>query len=205
MATQDRFEAVRAKSDEHTFEARWTGKRTKVRSHLSELLDIVNGTGRRISAVCALRFGDLRMERTKSAPFAAICWPADTDKTKRETLVPISGNVRAALDRVLHERPGIGQAPLFPAPGDTTVPMSRHLADKWLREGERMAGLEPLRGGLRHPYRRKWATERKHLPDKDVAASGGWKSTLTLKLYQQPDEATMLHVVLGGGELRAAK
>jgi hypothetical protein len=31
----------------------------------------------------------------------------------------------------------------------------------------------------------------------------GWKSTQTLlKCYQQADEATMLHVVLGGAELR---
>jgi hypothetical protein len=48
--------------------------------------------------------------------------------------------------------------------------MTRHLADKWLREAEGLAGLEPLRGSLWHAYRRKWATERKHLPDVDAPA-----------------------------------
>ncbi len=49
-------------------------------------------------------------------------------------------------------------------------------------------------------------TERKHLHDVDVAAAGGWKDTESLKTaYQQADEATMLEVVLGAGELREAR
>lgn len=48
-----------------------------------------------------------------------------------------------------------------------------------------------------------WATARKHLPDVDVAAAGGWKSTETpRRCYQQPDADTMLAVVLSGAELR---
>jgi len=47
------------------------------------------------------------------------------------------------------------------------------------------------------------STERKHLPDVDVAAAGGWAELTSLKTaYQQADDATMLRVVLGGGELR---
>ena len=58
----------------------------------------------------------------------------------------------------------------------------------------------------RHAYRRKWATERKHLSDTDVAAAGGWQNSLTLrKVYQQADAETMLNVVLGGNELRERK
>ena len=69
-----------------------------------------------------------------------------------------------------------------------------------------MAGLEPQRGSLWHAYRRKWATERKHLPDVDVAAAGGWRSLDALKsAYQQADPETMLQVVLGAGQLREAK
>jgi len=33
---------------------------------------------------------------------------------------------------------------------------------------------------LRQAYRRKWANERKPLPDVDVAAAGGWKAVQTL-------------------------
>ena len=58
----------------------------------------------------------------------------------------------------------------------------------------------------RKAYRRKWATERKHLSDTDVAAAGGWQNSLTLKkVYQQSDAETILQVVLGGGELRERK
>ena len=198
-ATQDRYEAVRAVSDLVETELR-RGRRVRARSYLSELLDIVNGTGRRISAVCALTHADLRLAE---GPHGAIRWPASTDKAGLESTVSVSPSVRAAIDRVREERPGTGSAPLFPSPGDPHRPMTRHLADKWLRRAERLAGLEPQRGSLWHAYRRKWATERKHHPDVDVAAAGGWKTVQTLKTaYQQADEETMLRVVLDARELR---
>jgi integrase len=108
------------------------GKHEKARSYLSELLDIVDGTGRRISAVCKLTFEDLRPEQ---GPNGSIRWPASTDKTGHETIVPLSPQVRQAIDRVLRERPGIGSAPLFPARADVQKPITRYLADKWLSEG----------------------------------------------------------------------
>ena len=152
---------------------------------------------------CRLTFADLMLEE---GPHGSIRWPADTDKMGHESTVPISPPVRAALDRIHAERPGIGAAPLFPSPGDPTKPMTRHLADKWLRKAEKLAGVETQVGSLWHAYRRKWATERKHLPDADVAAAGGWTNSLTLKkVYQQSDAETMLQVVLGGGELREHK
>ena len=158
---------------------------------------------RRLSAVCQLRYRDLRLGE---GAHGSIRWPADTDKQGRETVVPIGPRVRQALDRLLRERPGIGAAPLFPSPEKASKPITRHLADKWLREGERLAVLEPLSGSLWHAYRRKWATERKHLPDVDVAAAGGWKSLQALKAsYQHADAETMLRVVLGAGELREAR
>ena len=77
--------------------------------------------------------------------------------------------------------------------------------DRSLRELLESAGLEKLDGSLWHAYRRKWATERKHLPDVDVAAAGGWANPNTLRLvYQQADQETMLRVVLERGELRKA-
>ena len=203
VASEARFQATRAKTDQVTMEVRWHGAPKTVRSHLSEILDIVSGTGRRLSAVLQLQYEDLQLS---GGPHGAIRWPADTDKTGRETLVPIGPDVRVAIDRVLRERPGIGQAYLFPAPGDATKPVSRHLAAKWLQEAEKLAGLEKLDGSLWHAYRRKWATERKHLPDADVAAAGGWENPNTLRLvYQQADADTMLRVVLERGELREAK
>ena len=45
-------------------------------------------------------------------------------------------------------------------------------------------------------FPRKWATERKDLSLKDVAAAGGWKDMETLlQCYQQPDGDTLLAVM----------
>ena len=55
--------------------------------------------------------------------------------------------------------------------------------------------LPKLDGSLWHAYRRKWASERKHLPLNDVAAAGGWKDVSTLlEVYQQSDAESVLAV-----------
>ena len=47
-----------------------------------------------------------------------------------------------------------------------------------------------------------WATERKHLPDKDVAAAGGWRDIeSSRKSYQQVDEKTLLQVMTNPNRL----
>ncbi|HEY9383892.1 MAG TPA: hypothetical protein VIP80_10255 [Gemmatimonadales bacterium] len=81
--------------------------------------------------------------------------------------------------------------------------MDRHLFDKWLSVAESAAKLPKLEGGLWHPYRRKWATERKGHSLKDVAAAGGWLDTeALLKCYQQPDNETLLAVMSEERKLR---
>ena len=198
VATHDRYEALRAVSDDVLMEIRWNGTREAVRSYLSELLDLANGTGRRIRAICRLRHEDLLLDQ---APYGAIRWPAATDKTGRSTMAPISPCVRSALDRTISGQSTSGF--IFVSPTDRNRPISRYLASSWLRKAEYLAGLDPLLGGLWHPFRRKWATERKHFPDVDVAAAGGWKSLQALKQsYQHADHETMLRVVLHGAELR---
>ena len=77
---------------------------------------------------------------------------------------------------------------------------------RWLLEAERLAELPKQQGSLFHAFRRGWATSRKHLSLTDIAAAGGWKGTETLsRCYVQPDDETMLAVVLGGAELRERK
>ena len=173
----------------------------RVRSYLTPILVIAHGTGRRISSILKLRPEDLLPDH---GPFGALRWRADADKMGVESVVPISSEVRAAIDRQLAERHDQESPWLFPSPRDPAKPVRRELARKWLREAERMAGLEKLKGGLWHPYRRQWATARKHLPDVDVAAAGGWKTIRTLvDIYQQPDDDSMLRVVLEGGTVRS--
>lgn len=203
VASTDRYEALRAVSDDVMTEIRWGGEWQKQRSYLSELLDLAYGTGRRVSAICALRYDDLRLD---VKPHGAIRWPAATDKQGRETTAPVSPTVRAAVDRILQERPAIGAVYLFPSPTNRNEPVAYERVRTWLLEAERLAKLPKHEGSLWHAFRRAWATARKHLPLKDTAAAGGWASTETLvRCYQQPDEETMLAVVLNNVELREKK
>ena len=200
VASQERVDAIRAVAPHVTMRVLHDGKYIDVPSHLPEILDIVAGTGRRVSAVLKLRYSDLRLHE---GPHGSILWPADTDKGGYESLVPISPMVRSALNRVMTERPGIGNAYLFPAPKDAAAPCRYEVARSWLLEAEQLAKVPKMDGSLWHAYRRGWATARKHLPDADVAAAGGWKNAITLKtVYQQSDPETMLRVVLEGSELR---
>jgi hypothetical protein len=84
---------------------------------------------------------------------------------------------REEIDRYRQRALRLGDGWLFPSPTDDSKPLHRRLAARWLVRAEQLAKVEKLRGGIWHPYRRFWATERKALPDVDVAAVGGWTGT----------------------------
>jgi integrase len=158
---------------------------------LRVVLVVAEGTGRRVSAIRMLRWDDVDL------PEGKIRWRAENDKKGYEMVVPISDDVRAALQEWRRQRPAIGGACVFSAPATPEEPCSRHLLDDWLRRAYRAAGIESERGGLWHPIRRKWATERKDYSLKDVAAAGGWRDPQTLlRSYQQTDAETIRQVVL---------
>ena len=69
----------------------------------------------------------------------------------------------------------------------------------WYR-AQRLAGIDDVVGI--HAFRRKWATERKHHPRKDVARAGGWKSERTLEIYETADPQTTLAVMEEPTKLR---
>jgi integrase len=205
FATWDRYETIRGKTDEVMMEIRSEEKKRDARSYVSELLDLAVATGRRISAICALTYGDLRLTRTETAPHGGIHWPATTDKAGKAATVPLNALGRKAIDRILQERPALS-GPLFPSPAKPSEPVSRHLADKWLRASETLAEVEPFNGGLWHPYRRMWATARKDLPAQDVARAGGWATVrMVEEVYTQADELTTLGVVLHEAKVREAR
>lgn len=207
IATDERVAAIREAAPLVTMEVRWGGEAEEVTSHLPAIFDLAVETGRRLSSILDLRYSDLLPE---TGPHGSLRWRADADKEGRESVVPLSPRARRALDahgarmRRLGLR-GIGDAPLFPAPGDPAEPVDRHLPDRWLREAETLAEVEPHDGSLWHAYRRRWATVRKHLSATDVAEAGGWAGPETLqRVYQQADPETMYKVVTSGGELREA-
>src|SRR6266568_278546 len=154
-------------------------------------LIVAEGTGRRISAWRNLVWDDVDFES------GTIHWCAEHDKKGFEGVMPMSSSVRTALLAQQKAQAAIGKAPVFPSPKDPTKPCSRHLFDKWLRRAHRLAKIVPPRRGMWHPIRRKWATERKGYPVKDVAAAGGWKTEEVLVTsYQQADAETIKKVVL---------
>ncbi len=199
VAGKDRDEATRAVANRIWMRVTWYGIRRNVRSYLTELLDVAHGTGRRISAICSLRKRDLLLE--DGSPYGSINWPAETDKTDTEAVVPMSPLVRAAVDRILVDDV-LGERPpadwLFPAPATPHKAINYQVATRLLLKAEALAGLPKLKGSAWHCYRRGWASSRKHQPTPDVEAAGGWAagSQSLRTCYQLPDPDTMLEVVL---------
>lgn len=216
VATPEQYEALRGASEGVMMELRDRGHRDPARSYLSEILDLAHWTGRRISAVLGLRFEDLHLERTPTAPHGAITWPANTDKKGREwERIPVTAEARAAIDRIMRERAGVGSLYLFPAPGDTEKPVHRRLATAWLHKAAQFAAEKAQENGQEfavpkgwgwHAFRRKAATEMKGSPDKDVMALLGWSDLRSLKdAYQHADSAGMLATLQNRRKLSEAR
>jgi integrase len=163
----------------------------RVHPLLKLALTVAEGTGRRLSAWRNLWWDDVDFTS------GTIHWRAEHDKKGHEQVVPINQSVRDALWTARRAQQSIGNTPVFPAPKDPSSPCGADLLGTWLRKAYELAEITPQPGGMWHPLRRKWATERKGYPVKDVAAAGGWKDEGTmLKSYQQADPETIRQVVL---------
>lgn len=182
------------------------------KGRLRAILCLARYTGRREGAICGLMASDLLLtpQRVRTAlaeagmderiadhmPHGAVRWSDQSDKMGYLFISPLSEPAREALNDYLKQNPRGGDVPLFPAPKDRDKCIRNDFAGRWLLKAEKLAEQPKLRGGIFHPYRRLWASERKHLPDTDVAAGGGWKDTRAMKQsYQQADPATVLQVV----------
>jgi integrase len=135
-----------------------------------------------------LRWSDIDFQAS------TIRWRGDQDKIGHEHVTPM---VQAARNALLKERRrtatiGDNDQWVFPAPGDPSQPMSRHLARDWWDRTEKAAGIARVPGRGWHSLRRKFATELKGASLKDLCALGGWKDHNTiLKCYQQADPEAM--------------
>ena len=115
--------------------------------------------------------------------------------SQRLVLQPMLPAHKAALLKFRADNPAIGSALVFPMTNDPTKPVTRHLASDWMHRAYRYAGIERQKGGLWHPFRRKWATARKDYPLRDTMAAGGWEDEPTAMKYQQPDEDTLRQLI----------
>lgn len=159
---------------------------------LRAALIIAEATGRRLSAWRQLRWEDIDWA---AEPFGRVHWRADTDKNGTAQIAPITLEVRKVLLELWQSRKG--DSPwVFPSPNKPSAPCGRHLLDDWLRRAYELARVPQSRGEAWHALRRKWATERKQYPVKDLAAAGGWKTVDMVLRYTQVDQETLDNIIL---------
>jgi integrase len=149
---------------------------------------LANETGHRIGAIRLLRWTDFQL--TGDQP--RVRWRGENDKIGFEHITPLSPEAVQEIETARRSSPSIGATWVFPSPTDPDVPVSRNLMRDWWREMQKRAKLPPERGRGWHSLRRKFATELKHVPLKDLTYLGGWKDHQTLLIcYQRADETTM--------------
>jgi integrase len=162
-------------------------------------LVLANETGNRIGAIRQLRSSDIDLKR------GLVHWRAETDKIGFARETPLTEAAIAALVEALEGRPVIGIAWVLPAPKDASKPCSKNLMKNWWKKAEALADVEHIPGLGWHGFRRKFGTELKNAPPRDVRELGGWKSFATpLQYYQQSDEESMREALKTRRTLRSA-
>ncbi len=161
-------------------------------------LILAHETGHRIGSIRLLRWSDVDWEKN------SIRWRGENDKIGFEQVTPLTAAAKEALSRARKVQGAIGDSWVFPAPENPSLPVSRHLVRDWWERGENLAEIHHEPGLGWHSLRRKFATELKHTPLKDLCYLGGWKEPQTvLKCYQRPDESTMREALEGRKPLKA--
>jgi integrase len=165
---------------------------------LALALVMANETGHRISAIRQLRWSDIELEQGR------IRWRAEHDKIGFEHLTPMSTVLGGALRVARGSGPGIGEVWVLPSIRRPDRPCPKGTLDKWFDEAAERAGLTlPAKSGW-HSLRRKFATELKDVPLRDLCYLGGWKDPKTLlSCYQQPDEDVMRRALRGRRPFKA--
>lgn len=195
IATFDRFLKVREAAQKLAATApQARGREQWLRFELA--LVLAEATGRRIGAIRGLRWSNIQYD------LPTIRWRAEFDKRSREGVIPITPALADEIRSFQLRLKAVGDGWLFPQKR-RDEPWPREVFGQLLDRAEEKAGVPKLKGGRRHAYRRKWATERKKLSVVDVMAAGGWKDLQTLlTCYQRSDEETMLEVMASPVKLR---
>lgn len=201
VASYDRYEATRDAmqklQERYAEEARGATKEGARRRAISRCeswiraelgLFLLEVTGRRRRAVMGLRWSDFDFTKRQ------VTWQAEYDKKKRQSVVPYSEGFFQSM-REFQRRLGSAGGFLFPRSDSSDRPAPPELLSQWIRKAEELAELPKLDGSTCHAYRRKWRSERNHLPIKAVAVAGGWTDIDTMiRCYDHPDEADILLV-----------
>ncbi len=145
-------------------------------------LVVAHETGHRIGAIRQLCWSDIDVEDK------TIRWRAENEKTGYEHRTPITVEVLTVLEEAQRRNPRTGNAPMLPAPKDSSTCLDRSCVRVWWQKAEALAGLEPKRGRGWHSLRRKFASDLMDQPLKVLCELGGWKTPHTiLQCYQHAD------------------
>jgi integrase len=163
-------------------------------------LVLAHETGHRIGAIRQLRWSDIDFSNKQ------VLWRGENDKIGMQHRAPLSTEALRALQQARKSTGAIGDAWIFPSPGEAKSECSRHLVRDWW---SRAAKLADIPTGARfgwHSLRRKFANDLKsNTPMADLCHLGGWKSPMTvMTVYQQPDEVTMRSALKHRVERRSA-
>ncbi len=154
-------------------------------------LVFANETGHRISAIRQVRWSDVDVEQDR------IRWRAIHDKIGHEHITPISPALHVALVAARQRSPAIGDAWVLPSKRHPERACPKGTLDHLFSAVAKQAKVSLPRGARWHSLRRKFATELKDIPLKDLCDLGGWKDAKTvLTCYQQPDEQRMREALL---------
>jgi integrase len=185
---------------------------------LDLVLDLLWETGHRLGAVLGLRWQDVLFEPKEAAELARelesdVGWTDEefplggvhfyagrrANNKSFPHVRPMTPVVRAALERARQHAAAIAGAWIFADPADATKPLDRWRLTAWLRAAEAKAKLPHLKGGAFHPFRRAWATRKKHFADVDAALVGGWRDVETMhRSYVKSDVETRRAIVKAG-------
>ncbi|MGE0440840.1 MAG: tyrosine-type recombinase/integrase [Gemmatimonadales bacterium] len=148
---------------------------------------LAHETGHRIGSILRVRWSDIDLDRSM------VRWRGENDKVGHEHSTPLTSTAADALRAYRKLQARIGDGWVFPSPEAPEVPVSRHLARTWWRRLQDRAGV-PKRPGLGwHSLRRKFATELRQAPLRDLVDLGGWKSAqVVTRCYQGADHESQL-------------
>lgn len=154
------------------------------------MLILAHETGHRRGAIARLEWEhvDLKVGR--------IDWPQHSDKIGMAHSTQLTPAALEALRKAHKGRESLTW--IFPSPSDPGQCCADDYVAKWWPEIERKAEIPHRKGLGFHSLRRKFATDLKDAPYKDVLALGGWRNLQTLVTCYQaaPTPQRQLDILL---------
>ena len=133
-------------------------------------LVLAHATGHRVGAIRQLRWSDVDFVNQ------VVYWRKTNDKIGLEHATPRTDAAMAALTEARKLNPGVGEAWVLPAPRDESCAVARDLMTRWWKRVEEAAGLDPVPWLGWHSLRRRFATDFKDIPLRELCDLGGWRT-----------------------------